>query len=108
MDWDPGGYADGLETLVGGDPIAEGRVKKCEMVEAGAALRFLDQSRDCRQSDTVMLLVVGHKDKKIVLVQTLRVEYGLVPFHHFFETGRPQHRVGELRGGYSTSAVVTP
>src|SRR5262249_10781571 len=106
MDWNARRNTGGFEALVGLNPFAEGRIEKCQMIEAGAALGFFDQTRDLGQGDAMMLLVIGHENQKIVLVKDLGVEHGLIPLHHFFEPGGAKHRVREFRRGYRTRAAA--
>src|SRR5713101_6226975 len=98
MDWDSRRDAGCLEPFVGSDPFAERGIEKCQMIEAGAALGLLDQSRHLGEGDTMMLFVVGHEDQKIVLVHNLGVEYSLIPVDHFLQPGGAKHGMRKLRG----------
>src|SRR5579862_3017838 len=90
-----GSDPESLETFVIGNPVGEGRIEKCQMVEPGAAFRLINQSRNGDQRNAMMLVVVGQERDEIVLVQDFSAERGLVPFNHFLEPRSPEHRVRE-------------
>src|SRR5260370_31021850 len=57
MDRDSGGYPRGLETLVSADPIGEGRIEECKVIDARTARWCFDQSGDLSDSNATMLFL---------------------------------------------------
>src|ERR1700730_14936419 len=76
------------------------------MIEAGAVLRFFNQSRNLGECNAMVLFVVGHKDQEIVLVQDFAVQHRAIPFDHLLEACRTQHGVRKLRRRSGTSAAL--
>src|SRR5215469_15901474 len=98
MDADAGRDPETFQSLVIADPVRKIRVEECQMVQAGAALRFLERPWNRGEGEPMMLVVISHKGQDIISEQDLGAENFFVPVDHFCQARSPEDRVRQARG----------